>query len=439
MKQYFPDIQRIQYEGPDSTNPYAFNFYNPDEVIAGKKMREHLRFALSYWHTMTAGGRDMFGPETIDKSFGEDDCMAIAKARAYAAFEIMDKLQLDYFCFHDRDIAPEAETLRETNSRLDTIAELIKDLMEKYDKKLLWGTANLFSNPRYMAGAGSSPFIDAYAYAVAQAKKAIELTVAMNGQGYTFWGGREGYDTLLNTDMKFELDNLARFMRMIIDYGRSIGFEGCFYIEPKPKEPTAHQYDFDAQSALQFIKKYGFEDDVKLNIEANHATLAGHSFQHELRVAAINDALGSIDANAGNMLLGWDTDEFPTNLYETTMAMYELIKAGGFKTGGLNFDAKTRRQSNTAEDIFLAYIAGMDSYALGLKMAYRLIEDGRLDEFVKERYSSFNSELGEKILNNEATIEELEAYVMDKKELHIESGREELLQRYLNSVLFKNN
>lgn len=436
MKQYFPNIQKIEYEGPKSRNPFAFNFYQPDEVIAGKKMREHLKFALAYWHTMTAGGRDMFGPETIDKSFGETSEMAIAKARAYAAFELMDKLQLDYFCFHDRDIAPEAETLRETNARLDEIVALIKDLMQQHDKKLLWGTANLFSNPRYMAGAGSSPFLDAYAYAVAQVKKAIEITVDLGGEGYTFWGGREGYDVLLNTDVAFELDNLARFMHMMIDYGRSIGFKGCFYIEPKPKEPTAHQYDFDAQTALQFIQKYGFEKDVKLNIEANHATLAGHSFQHELRVAAINDALGSIDANAGNMLLGWDTDEYPTNLYETTLAMYELIKAGGFTTGGLNLDAKTRRQSNTPEDIVLAFIAGMDSYALGLKMAYRLIEDGRIDEFVRERYSSFDSELGKKILAGETSVEELEAYVLDKKELRVESGREELLQRYLNNVLF---
>lgn len=436
MKEYFPNVPKIKYEGPQSKNPFAFKFYQPDEEIAGKKMRDHLKFALSYWHTMVAGGTDMFGTATLDKNFGETEPMKIYKAKAYAAFELMDKLDIDYYCFHDRDIAPEADNLKETNERLDEISDLLLELQKEHHKKLLWGTANLFGHPRYMAGAGTSPFLDAFAYATAQAKKAIELTVKLGGAGYTFWGGREGYETLLNTDLGFELDNLARFMKLVINHGRSIGFKGCYYIEPKPKEPTTHQYDFDAQSALFFIHKYGLQDDVKLNIEANHAVLAGHTFQHELRIAAENDALGSIDANQGNMLLGWDTDEFPVDVYAATSAMYEVLKSGGFTTGGLNFDAKARRQSNTFEDIFYSYIAGMDTMALGLRMAQKIIDDGRLDAFVKERYSSFDSELGQKILNDKATIEEIEDYALKLDEPKVESGRQEYLQSILNGILF---
>ncbi len=436
MREYFPNVPQIKYEGPQSKNPFAFKFYNPDEVIAGKTMREHLKFSLAYWHTLVASGTDMFGTDTMDKTWEQQDVMAIAKERVQVAFEIMDKLDMDYFCFHDRDIAPEAGTLSETNQRLDEIVDLIKTEMEKRGKKLLWGTANLFSNPRYMAGAATSPSVDAYAYALAQVKKALEITVALGGEGYTFWGGREGYETLLNTDVAFELDNLARFMKTAIAYGRKIGFKGNFYIEPKPKEPTKHQYDFDAQSALFFIHKYGLEKDVKLNIEANHATLAGHTFQHELRMAACNDALGSIDANRGDLLLGWDTDQFPTDVYETTMAMYELLKAGGFTTGGLNFDAKARRQSVDPEDVFLSHISGMDAFALGLRLAAKLIEDGRLDEFVKERYSSFDSELGQKILKDEISIEEIEQYALELKAVKAPSGKQEMLESLLNSIMF---
>lgn len=435
--EFYKGIGKIKYEGKDSKDPLSFRFYNPDEVIAGKTMREHLRFAMSYWHTMCAEGTDMFGVGTLDKSYGSSDPMESAKNKAYAAFELMDKLDIDYFCFHDRDIAPEGDTLAESNARLDEITALIKELMAKYNKKLLWGTANCFGNKRYMHGAGTAPNADVFAFAAAQIKKALEITTALDGEGYVFWGGREGYETLLNTNMALELDNMARLMRMAVDYGRKIGFKGDFYIEPKPKEPTKHQYDFDASTVLAFLRKYGLDKDFKLNIEANHATLAGHTFQHELRVAADNGAFGSIDANQGDMLLGWDTDQFPTNVYDTAFCMYEVIKAGGFTNGGLNFDAKARRGSNTAEDIFLAYIAGMDAFALGLRVADKMIKDGRIDAFVKERYSSYDSGIGKRIVDGTATIEELEKYALEMGDVTTNiSGRQEYLENTVNSIMF---
>ena len=437
MSEYFTNIPKIQYEGPASANPMAFHFYNPEEQIAGKSMREQLRFAMSYWHTMCAEGADMFGVGTSNKSYGQTDPMAQAEHKAYAAFELMDKLDLDYFCFHDRDIAPEAATLKETNARLDKIQNLLADLMKDSGKKLLWGTANCFNNPRYMHGAGTAPNADVFAFAAAQIKKAIEITTALGGEGYVFWGGREGYETLLNTNVALEQDNMARLMRMTVDYARSIGFKGNFYIEPKPKEPTKHQYDFDTATVLAFLRKYGLDKDFKMNIEANHATLAGHTFQHELRVAADNGVFGSIDANQGDLLLGWDTDQFPTNVYETSLCMYEVLKAGGFTTGGLNFDAKTRRGSYTQEDIFLAYIAGMDAFALGLRVAAKLIEDGRIDQFVKDRYASYNSGIGAKIVAGEATMAELEQYALELGEVTTNiSGRQEYLEAVVNSIMF---
>ena len=435
--EYYANIGKIKYEGRESTNPLSFKFYNPDEVIAGKTMREHLRFAMSYWHTMCAEGSDMFGVGTGDKSYGATDPMEQAKNKAYAAFELMDKLDIDYFCFHDRDIAPEAATLAETNARLDEISDLIKELMDKTGKKLLWGTANCFGNKRYMHGAGTSPNADVFAFAAAQIKKAIEITVKLGGEGYVFWGGREGYETLLNTDMALEQDNMARLMRMAVDYARSIGFEGDFYIEPKPKEPTKHQYDFDTATVLAFLRKYGLDKDFKMNIEANHATLAAHTFQHELRVARDNGVFGSIDANQGDVLLGWDTDQFPTNVYETALCMYEVIKAGGFTKGGLNFDAKTRRGSNTAEDIFLAYIAGMDAFALGLKIADKMIRDGRIDKFVDDRYASYKTGIGKKIVDGTATMAELEAYALEMGDVTSNiSGKQEYLENIMNAIMF---
>ena len=435
--EYFANIGKIKYEGKDSQNPLSFKFYDPDEVIAGKTMREHLRFAMAYWHTMCAEGTDMFGVGTIDKSYGATDPMEQAKNKAYAAFELMDKLDIDYYCFHDRDIAPEAATLAETNARLDEISDLLADLMKKYNKKLLWGTANCFGNKRYMHGAGTAPNADVFAFAAAQIKKAIEITVKLGGEGYVFWGGREGYETLLNTNMALEQDNMARLMRIAVDYARSIGFTGDFYIEPKPKEPTKHQYDFDTATVLAFLRKYGLDKDFKMNIEANHATLAAHTFQHELRVARDNGVFGSIDANQGDTLLGWDTDQFPTNVYDTTLCMYEVLKAGGFTKGGLNFDSKTRRGSNTNEDIFLAFIAGMDAFALGLRLADKMIRDGRIDKFVADRYASYNSGIGKKIVDGTVTMAELEAYALEMGDVTTNtSGRQEYLENILNSLMF---
>ena len=435
--EYFVNIPKIKYEGKESTNPLSFKFYNPDEVIAGKTMREHLKFAMSYWHTMCAEGSDMFGAGTGDKSYGATDPMEQAKNKAYAAFELMEKLDIDYYCFHDRDIAPEGATLAETNARLDEIADLLEELMKKSGKKLLWGTANCFGNKRYMHGAGTAPNADVFAFAAAQIKKAIEITVKLGGDGYVFWGGREGYETLLNTNMALEQDNMARLMRMAVDYARSIGFTGDFYIEPKPKEPTKHQYDFDTATVLAFLRKYGLDKDFKMNIEANHATLAAHTFQHELRVARDNGVFGSIDANQGDTLLGWDTDQFPTNVYDTALCMYEVLKAGGFTKGGLNFDSKTRRGSNTNEDIFLAFIAGMDAFALGLRIADKMITDGRIDKFVADRYASYESGIGKKIVDGTATMAELEEYALAMGDVTTNtSGRQEYLESIMNTLMF---
>lgn len=436
--EYFANVPVIRYEGPKSKNPFAFRYYNPDEVIGGKKMREQLRFALSWWHTMCADGTDMFGRGTFVKHFGASDPMAISKARADAAFELMNKLSIDYFCFHDRDIAPEAETLAETNANLDVMRDYLKAGMEKNGKMLLWGTANCFNHPRYMHGAGTSPYADVFAFAAAQIKKALETTVALGGNGYVFWGGREGYETLLNTDMGLEQDNMARLMRLVVDYGRKIGFTGDFYIEPKPKEPTKHQYDFDAATVLGFLRKYGLDKDFKLNIEANHATLAAHTFQHELATARINGAFGSIDANQGDPNLGWDTDQFPTNVYDATLCMLEVLRAGGFTNGGLNFDAKTRRGSYTPEDIVLSYIAGMDTFALGLRKAMEIIEEGTVDKFVADRYASYQTGIGKRIVDGTVSIEELEAYALHRGEVldAVQSGRQEYLENTVNAILF---
>ena len=433
-------IPKIRYEGPGSKNPMSFKYYDAGRLVNGKSMREHLKFAMSYWHTLCADGTDMFGRGTMDKRFGSaESAMDLYKNKAHAAFEIMDKLDIDYFCFHDRDIAPEGATIGECNENLDEIVSLLKELMRQYDKKLLWGTANCFNHPRYAHGAATSCEADVFAYAAAQVKKAIDITIELGGSGYVFWGGREGYETLLNTNMELELDNMARLMRLAVEYARAHGFTGDFYIEPKPKEPTKHQYDFDAAAVLAFLRKYGLDKDFKLNIEANHATLAGHTFAHELRYARINGAFGSIDANQGDMLLGWDTDQFPTNVYETALCMYEVLKTGGFTNGGLNFDAKARRASMTLEDIFLSYIAGMDSFALGLFIAAKIEADGRLDEFVRERYASYESGIGLDIVSGKATLESLSEYALRMGEVKpLTSGKQEYLESVLNQIMFGN-
>lgn len=438
MSEIFEGIPQIKYEGPQSKNPLSFKFYDADRVVLDKPMREHLRFAMAWWHNMCATGADMFGVGTADKSF--DACvktMEHAYKKVDAAFEFMNKLGIEYFCFHDVDLVPEADDINITNTRLDEITDYIKAKMLQYGKKLLWGTANLFGNPIYMNGAGSSDSAQIFCFAAAQIKKALDITVKLKGRGYVFWGGREGYETLLNTDMKFELDNIARLMHMAVDYGRSIGFTGDFYIEPKPKEPMKHQYDYDTATAIGFLKEYGLDKDFKINVEANHATLAGHTFRHELRVAAMNNMLGSIDANQGDLLLGWDTDEFPYDVYETTMCMYEVLKVGGLKNGGLNFDAKNRRPSNTFEDLFYAFILGMDAYALGIINAAKILEDGRIEEFLLQRYSSYNEGIGKRIVSGEATLAELSSFACEKgAPSRAQSGRQEKLQSIINQLLF---
>ena len=438
MKEIFRNISQICYEGKDSKNPLAFKYYNPEQVILGKTMKEHLPFAMAWWHNLCAAGTDMFGRDTADKSFGaEKGTMEHAKAKVDAGFEFMQKLGIEYFCFHDVDLIPEADDIKETNRRLDEITDYILEKMKETGIKCLWGTANMFSNPRFMNGAGSTNSADVFCFAAAQVKKALDLTVKLGGKGYVFWGGREGYETLLNTDMKFEIDNIARLMHMAVEYGRSIGFEGDFYIEPKPKEPMKHQYDFDAATAIGFLKQYGLDKDFKMNIEANHATLAGHTFQHDLRVSAMHSMLGSIDANQGDYLLGWDTDEFPSNVYEATWCMYEVLKAGGL-TGGLNFDAKNRRPSYTAEDMFHAFILGMDTFALGLIKAAELIEDGRLDDFVEKRYASFSEGIGKKIIEGNVKLEELASYAEEMGAPKLpSSGSQEYLQSIVNNVMFR--
>ena len=437
MKEYFENISKIRYEGADSKNPFAFKFYDPERVILGKKMKEHLPFAMAWWHNMCAAGTDMFGRDTADKSFGaEKGTMEHAKAKVDAGFEFMQKLGIEYFCFHDVDLVPEADDIKETNKRLDEITDYMLLKMKETDITCLWGTANMFSNPRFMNGAGSTNSVDVYCFAAAQIKKVLEMTVKLGGRGYVFWGGREGYETLLNTDVKFEQENIASLMRMAVEYGRSIGFEGDFYIEPKPKEPMKHQYDFDAATAIGFHRQYGHDRDFKMNIEANHATLAGHTFQHELRISAMNGMLGSIDANQGDYLLGWDTDEFPFDVYETTMCMYEVLKAGGL-TGGFNFDAKNRRPSNTYDDMFHAFILGMDAFALGLIKAAKLIEDGDLDAFIAKKYESFNGDLGQKIRSGKATLSELADFAHHMGSCSTpESGRQEYLESIVNRVMF---
>jgi xylose isomerase len=437
MASYFPEISPIKFEGPDTKNPLAFRHYNAQEKVLGKSMAEHLRFAVCYWHTFKNLGSDMFGMPTMVRAYeqGGGDEMAVAERTMEAAFEFFTKLGVGFWCFHDRDIAPESETLAESNKRLDRIVAQAKRLQDDTGVKLLWGTSNLFSHPRFMGGAATNPSPAIFAYAGAKVKKALEVTHELGGAGYVFWGGREGYETLLNTDMQRELDHLGRFLHLAVDYKKQIGFTGQFYIEPKPKEPTAHQYDFDAGSCYAFLQHYNLLDHLKLNIEANHATLAGHSFVHELAFCVANGILGSVDANRGDTLLGWDTDQFPTNLYDTTLAMYYILKGGGFTTGGLNFDAKVRRQSNEPVDLFHAHVGAMDSFARGLKNAARIIEDGWLDKAIAERYSGWNSGLGKEIEEGKAGLEALEAYTLEHGEPATQSGRQEMLENMLNDYI----
>ena len=433
---YFKN-EKIKYEGSKSLNPMAFKYYNPDEVILGKPMKEHLKFSMAYWHTMTGMGSDPFGEDSILRPWDKETSgMERAKIRVKVAFEFMEKLGLEYFCFHDADIAPAGATLEESNKNLDEIVDLIEVEMKRTGIKLLWGTANVFTNKRFVNGAGTSPNADMFAYAASQIKKAMEITKRLNGAGYTFWGGREGYETLLNTNMKLEQDNFARLLRMAVKHAEKIGFKGQFYIEPKPKEPTKHQYDYDSAAVVAFLRTYGLDSYFKLNIETNHATLAMHTMQHEIRYAANNDMLGSVDANQGDLLLGWDTDQFPTNVYDTALTMYEILRAGGLTTGGLNFDAHVKRQSFTEDDLVIAHIAGMDTYAAGLRIAAKLLEDGVFEDNLKQRYQSYNSGIGKKIVDEEVGFDELQSYILNKKELEQnESGKQEQLEAILNHYI----
>ncbi|TFE22847.1 xylose isomerase [Cohnella luojiensis] len=433
----FTNVPKIQYEGRASKNPFAFKHYNPQEIVFGKTMEEHLRFAVAYWHTFNASGADPFGAGTAVRSWDSLSPLDKAKARVEANFELLEKLNVPFYAFHDADIAPEGATLAETNKNLDVIVAMLKDYQKSTGKKLLWNTVNLFTNPRYVHGASTTSNAEVFAYAAATLKKGLEVGKELGAENYVFWGGREGYESLLNTDLKLELDNLGRFLHMAVDYAKEIGFDAQFLIEPKPKEPSKHQYDFDVATATAFLQNYGLKDHFKFNIEANHATLAGHTFEHELRTARINGMLGSIDANQGDLLLGWDTDEFPTDLVSTTLAMFEILKnEGGIGRGGVNFDAKVRRSSFEDEDLFFAHIAGMDTYARGLKAAAKLIEGRVLDDIVDNRYRSFSEGIGAEIVSGKATLKSLEAYVLQAKPIRNESARLEQIKATLNDVIF---
>ncbi|TKH46395.1 xylose isomerase [Paenibacillus terrae] len=433
---YFEQVSKINFEGKQSDNPFAFKFYNPQEIVAGKTMEEHLRFSMAYWHTLVAGGSDPFGVETAERPWSKFTGLDLAKARVEAAFELLDKLNLPYFAFHDVDIAPEGASLKEFYSNLDTIVDLIEEHMKATGKKLLWNTANMFSHPRYLHGAATTCNADVYAHAAAQIKKGLEVGKRLGADNYVFWGGREGYETLLNTDLKLEQDNLGRMFHLAVDYAREIGFDAQFLIEPKPKEPTKHQYDFDAATTIAFLQKYDLDSHFKLNLEANHATLAGHTFDHEVRVARINGMLGSLDANQGDLLLGWDTDEFPVDLYDATLTMYEVLQNNGLGRGGINFDAKVRRASFEPEDLFLAHIAGMDTYAKGLKVAAKLIEDRVFEDFIEKRYSSFKEGIGADIVSGKATLASLAEYALANEAPRKNvSGRQEYLKATLNQYI----
>lgn len=431
-------VPAVPYEGPGSTNPLAFRHYNPDELVDGRPLSEHLRFSIAYWHAFRGVGADPFGPGTIVRPWEKGrDPVTVAKKRMDVAFEFFRKIRAPFYCFHDRDIAPEGATLAESNANLDAVVAHAKQLQQATGIKLLWGTANLFSNPRYMAGAATNPDAHVFAYAAAQVKKALEVTKELGGENYVFWGGREGYETLLNTNLKREQDHLARFLHLAVDYAKEIGFKGQFLIEPKPKEPTTHQYDFDVATGIAFLRTYGLEGHFKFNIETNHATLAGHTFQHEIEVAAAAGMLGSIDANTGDLLIGWDTDQFNTDIKELTLAMVSILKAGGLGTGGFNFDAKLRRTSIDIEDLFHAHVGGMDAYALAFKIARRILADGAFEKIVAERYASFDSGYGREIEQGTTSLKKLEKLVLTKLgEPTPRSGRIELLQNLLNDFLY---
>ena len=431
---FFPAIELISYEGPETANPFAYRYYDPDRVVFGKRMEEHLRFAVCYWHTFCWAGADMFGANVFERPwFGSGEPLRLAARKAEVAFEFFEKLGAPFFTFHDRDLAPEGATLVESEANLDRITDRIEAAMARTGIRLLWGTANLFSHPRYAAGAATNPDPEVFAYAAAQVQKAMRVTHRLGGANYVLWGGREGYDTLLNTDMRREIQQLGRFMQLVVEHKHQIGFKGTLLIESKPMEPTKHQYDYDAAAVHAFLQKFGLQHEIKLNIEANHATLAGHTFQHELVYAIANDLFGSVDINRGDPQLGWDTDQFPNSAEELTLALYAILQGGGLTTGGFNFDAKLRRQSIDPQDLFHAHIGGIDTLACGLLSAARLFEDGKLDEFVKQRYAAWDSGLGREIIDGKRSLADLaDAMRQRRREPRPRSGRQEMLENLVN-------
>ncbi len=435
-KEYFKGIPEIRFEGKDSDNPLAYKFYNAEQKVAGKTMREHFKFAMAYWHTLCGTGGDPFGPGTKVFPWAiHSDPIQAAKDKADAAFEFLTKMGFDYYCFHDFDLVDEAKNLVESEKRVHQIVDYLKQKQEASDVKLLWGTANCFSNPKYMNGAASNPDFKVLAHAGAQVKIALDATIALGGENYVFWGGREGYMSLLNTDMKLEQDNIGRFLNMARDYARKQGFKGSFFIEPKPMEPTKHQYDFDAATSINSIRQYGLENDFKLNIEVNHATLAQHTFQHELQVAANAGMLGSIDANRGDYQNGWDTDQFPNNVLETAEAMLVLLKSGGLQGGGINFDAKTRRNSTDLEDIFIAHIGGADTFARALLVADAVLSNSKYEELLAKRYASYETGEGAAFIKGNLKLEDLSNYAKTNGEPEQLSGKQELYENIINQHL----
>lgn len=434
---YFPEIEKIAYAGPGTKNPLAFRHYDADAALEGSTQKDLLRFSVAYWHTFRGTGSDPFGAPTMNRPWEDgSDSVEMDLKRVDVAFEFMQKLGAPYYCFHDRDVSGEGATLKETNARFDKVAAKLKEKQQETGIKLLWGTANLFSHPRFLHGAATSCNADVFAFAGAQVKKAIEVTHELGGENYVFWGGREGYMNLFNTNMQRELDHLAKFMHMAVDHAKSIGFTGQFLFEPKPKEPTKHQYDFDAAACLNFLRANDLMGHVKLNIETNHATLAGHTMMHELEYARIQDSLGSIDANTGDLLLGWDTDQFPTDIYLTTQCMLVILEQGGLAPGGINFDAKVRRESFDPADLFHAHIGGMDAFARGAKIAAAIRADGALKDIVTNRYRSYDTGIGQKIESGEATFADLESYMLKKGNSDPnESGRQEMIENLINDYL----
>jgi xylose isomerase len=435
-KEYFKGIGEIKFEGKESDNPLAFKYYNPDQIVAGKTMREHFKFAIAYWHTFCGQGSDPFGPGTQNFAWDQSsDAVQAAKDKADAAFEFTTKMGFGYYCFHDYDLIREGATFGESEKRILTITEYLKEKQAASGVKLLWGTANAFSNPRYMNGASTNPDFNVVARAGGQVKLALDATIALGGENYVFWGGREGYMSLLNTDMGRELDHMGQFLRMARDYARAQGFKGNFFIEPKPMEPMKHQYDFDCATAIGFLRAQGLEKDFKMNIEVNHATLAQHTFQHEIDVAAQAGMLGSLDANRGDYQNGWDTDQFPNNIQETTEAMLVFLKAGGLQGGGVNFDAKIRRNSTDMEDVFLAHIGGADTFARALLTADKIITSSAYDKLRTARYSSFDSGKGKEFEEGKLDFKALYEIAKENGELTLQSGKQELFENIINQYI----